>query len=404
MDIMVHVFLEHREHFGKIHLARHLEVEEVAVHVDATLHQVVIHNGGGEFIHEIASTAVAIHRAVDAHLAFQFVEVESGQVHVNSAADFGNGILFIDVQRMEVGFLDDCVEVGFGMLRVFEVNQAAEIKGQVFIVHLDFSIEEAFLHGAIQIDLVNPATQNLSIAHHAIHVQFGFAFLGEFHGKISIQVQLTKHLGVVDERAHIHPITDDVARKHVVARAAVRPCNVGVNLSHPGVQHDFRLEIVVGAFEVERDPTLVHDTQRLGQRDGLRRRGNVEIHQIVIGEVHVLDVHRMIAVIEIQRMHAQASLDLGRLPEFRDKIIHAEMLDRTREKAFELNTVRHLVHHRGEDANVGKHDVGGTNRGVKSDLVYEIVNSRIVVIQHVEVHVEQAVVGLHVHPVEVDAV
>ena len=56
------------------------------------------------------------------------------------------------------------------------------------------------------------------------------------------------------------------------------------------------------------------------------------------------------------------------------------MLDRTREKTFELNSVRHFVHHRGEDANVGKHDVGGTNRGVKIDLVNEIVKSREVVV------------------------
>ena len=79
-------------------------------------------------------------------------------------------------------------------------------------------------------------------------------------------------------------------------------------------------------------------------------------------------------------MHAQVSLDLGRLSEFREKIIHAEMLDRTREKTFELNSVRHFVHHRGEDANVGKHDVGGTNRGVKINLVNEIVKSREVVV------------------------
>ena len=214
----------------------------------------------------------------------------------------------------------------------------------------------------------------------AFHIQLGFAFLGEFHGKISVQVQHAKQLGIVNEGTHIHSIADDKARKHIVARTSIRPSNVGINLSHPRVQLDFRMEIIIGAFEFERDSPLVHDTQRLGQRDGLGRRGDVEVHQIVISEVHVLDVHRMLSVLEIQWMHAQVSLDLGRLSEFRDKIIHAEMLDRTREKTFELNSVWHFVHHRGEDANVGKHDVGGTNRGVKIDLVNEIVKSREVVV------------------------
>ena len=103
------------------------------------------------------------------------------------------------------------------MLRVFEVNQAAEIKVQFVIVHLDLSIETVLLHGTIHDDLSNLATQNLGIVHIAIHIQLRFAFLGEFHGKVSIQVQLAEQLGIVDERAHIHPIADDIARKHIVA-------------------------------------------------------------------------------------------------------------------------------------------------------------------------------------------
>ena len=80
------------------------------------------------------------------------------------------------------------------------------------------------------------------------------------------------------------------------------------------------------------------------------------------------------------------------------------MLNRAGESTFKQQMVRHLVHHGGEDSNIGQQDVGGTNRGVKGHFVDKILECRIVVIQHVKVHVEQTVVGFHIHSVKVDAV
>ena len=102
-------------------------------------------------------------------------------------------------------------------------------------------------------------------------------------------------------------------------------------------------------------------------------------------------------------MHAYVSLNHSGFPKFCLEIIQAEMLDRASKMAIDLHLVRHLVHHRSEDTYIGKQDIGRTNRGIKCHFVDKVFESRKVIVQHVEVHVEQAVVGLHIHPVKVDA-
>ena len=127
------------------------------------------------------------------------------------------------------------------------------------------------------------------------------------------------------------------------------------------------------------------------------------MRQVVVREMHVLDVQRMLTVLEIQRMHAHVTTYPRRITKLRVDVFYTEMLDGSLEKAFKQDPVGHLVHHWGKDADIRKHDVGGTNDGVESHVIHEVAECRIVVIKHVKVEVELTVVGLHLHAVEEDA-
>ena len=60
------VFVEGHQQTGEVHLTRHLEIEEIAIHLDTTLHQVVVDDRSIETFHEIRPTAVTIQCAVKA--------------------------------------------------------------------------------------------------------------------------------------------------------------------------------------------------------------------------------------------------------------------------------------------------------------------------------------------------
>ena len=118
--------------------------------------------------------------------------------------------------------------------------------------------------------------------------------------------------------------------------------------------------------------------------------------------MHVLDIQLMLAVHEVKRMHFEAAFDLGFLPKFDVHVIDAEMLNRSLEMAFKLESVRHLVHHGSEIAYVGKHDIGGMKLCVKLNGIHEMLEGRITIVVHVEVEMEQAVVGFHLHVFQED--
>ena len=102
-------------------------------------------------------------------------------------------------------------------------------------------------------------------------------------------------------------------------------------------------------------------------------------------------------------MHGYATLNARHLAKRGLKVVDTEMFNRARETAFKRQAVGHFVHHGGEETDVGQHDIHRTNRGVKGHFVDEILESRNIVIQHVQVHVKLAVIGLHFHPVKVNA-
>ena len=59
-----------------------------------------------------------------------------------------------------------------------------------------------------------------------------------------------------------------------------------------------------------------------------------------------------------------------------------------------------MVHHIRKSANVREHHRGGTESGVENHRIDKTTESRHVVVQHVEIHVEVAVVGLHLQALE----
>ena len=60
MHIEIHIFLEILHKGGKVHEASHLKIKEVAIQVDATLHQVVVDDGRVEVFHEVLAATVFI--------------------------------------------------------------------------------------------------------------------------------------------------------------------------------------------------------------------------------------------------------------------------------------------------------------------------------------------------------
>ena len=53
----------------------------------------------------------------------------------------------------------------------------------------------------------------------------------------------------------------------------------------------------------------------------------------------------MFTILEIKRVHTDTASKRGRFAQLCFDIIHSEMLNRSREPAFKLHTVRHFVHH-----------------------------------------------------------
>ena len=90
----VSIFVEGHHQASEVHLARHFEIEEIAVHIDAALHQVVVDNGAVEFLHEEATLAIDVSCAVNPHHALQFIEVKAIEVHIEFGADSRNGVFF----------------------------------------------------------------------------------------------------------------------------------------------------------------------------------------------------------------------------------------------------------------------------------------------------------------------
>ena len=72
---MLDILLECRGDGGKIHLASHLEAEEVAVEIDAFLHQLVVNDRGVKAFHIQLALTVPESETVDGQRAFGVVEV-----------------------------------------------------------------------------------------------------------------------------------------------------------------------------------------------------------------------------------------------------------------------------------------------------------------------------------------
>ena len=83
MHEVVDIFIERHHQAGEIDLSRHLEIEEVAVQLDAALHEVVVDNRSIEILHLVTASAIDVNGAVDLHRAFQIVEVEAFHVHID---------------------------------------------------------------------------------------------------------------------------------------------------------------------------------------------------------------------------------------------------------------------------------------------------------------------------------
>ena len=71
--------------------------------------------------------------------------------------------------------------------------------------------------------------------------------------------------------------------------------------------------------------------------------------------------------------------------------------------SLKLHFVRHFIHYLGKNANIGEHDIGWTYGSIKNDLVDKVTKGVKTVIQHIEIHVELAVVGLHLQAVKMNA-
>ena len=163
-----------------------------------------------------------------------------------------------------------------------------------------------------------------------------------------------------------------------------------------------RIKIIVRTLEIQQSLARLYGAQRFGQWYRLGRGWDIEIDQIIVGELQPFDVHLMLTIVEVQGMHAQAALDDCRLAKFSLKVIDAEMLNRTRKSALEENPVRHFIHDLGEYTNIRKHDVGRPYRCVKDNRVNKIAESRVIMIKHAYVGINMGVVQLGIQAFEED--
>ena len=130
----------------------HLEIEEVAVDVDATLHQIVVEKRRREVFHEISASAVAIKRTVETHHAFQIIEVEARHVDIDLCTEFRDFILVEEMQLVQIGIFDHSLKVGLGLLFIMKINQTVEIEEQIIVVNPNLTFEPVLLEAAIHLD------------------------------------------------------------------------------------------------------------------------------------------------------------------------------------------------------------------------------------------------------------
>ena len=156
-------FVKDRDKASKIHLACHLEVEEVAVNVDAPLHKVVVEDGSIKAVHTIASSPITINGVVEVKLAFEVVDVEAFQVGHNVRADFRNGVILDQFQGFQVCVVDHRFKVGDRVFLVVEVNQSVEVEAKHFVVDGDSSLESVFLQIAVKHNLINAIAYQFSL-------------------------------------------------------------------------------------------------------------------------------------------------------------------------------------------------------------------------------------------------
>ena len=119
--------------------------------------------------------------------------------------------------------------------------------------------------------------------------------------------------------------------------------------------------------------------------------------------MHLLDLQRVITVVEIKWVHADVTFKVGRLAQIGLDIVDAEIAYRPGEFTLKLHAVGHLVHDLREHADVGQHDIGRAYRGVEHHRVDEAAEVVEAVIVHIKVKVETTVVGFHLEAIEVDA-
>ena len=81
MHIRIGIFVQRHHQAGEVDLPSHLEIKEVAIDIDTTLHQVVVDDGRGKIFHKITASTINIERAIKTHIAFKIIEVKACQVH-----------------------------------------------------------------------------------------------------------------------------------------------------------------------------------------------------------------------------------------------------------------------------------------------------------------------------------
>ena len=128
MHKRVSKFVKNGDETGKIHLACHLEIEEVTVNVDFPLHKVVVTDGCIKVIHFITSSPIAINGVVEVELAFEVIKIETSQVGHDIGTDFRDGVVLNQFQGTQVGMVDHRLKIGNRVFLVVEVNQSVEVK------------------------------------------------------------------------------------------------------------------------------------------------------------------------------------------------------------------------------------------------------------------------------------
>ena len=230
---------------GEVHLAAHLEVEEVVVDVDAALHEVVIHDAGVKRLHGVGATAVVIHRAVKMQGPFQIVDVEPRHVGIDFCADDRHRVFFHQIERAQVGMTDVGHEVRLGLLRVAEVDQAVEIEVKLVVDDAQLAVETVFLHVAIKLHNVDMVAQQIGIMDVAVQDEIGIAFLGESGSELCVHFEFSDDVGCVGDHAGVDAFRVDAAVKNVGPVGLPVARHVGFHVADVGDQAHVGDEVVV---------------------------------------------------------------------------------------------------------------------------------------------------------------